>query len=475
MKKFIDNESTIAAVSTPAGPGGIGIIKISGMDALQIARSIFKRTGANKGGLERNENNIEQLFESHKLLLGNIIDPENGNVIDEVLLTYMKGPKSYTMEDVVEINAHSGPVVLRAILELVLKNGARIAEPGEFTKRAFLSGRVDLTQAEAVADIIQSKTEKSLEIAVSQAGGYFGRRIEEIRNSLQEIRVSLEAAIEFPEDAEDDFNSDHLIELLEQSVVSKINELIQYYNDGSIIRHGFKLCITGKPNVGKSSLLNCLVRKDRAIVTSIPGTTRDVVEEVIDIEGIPVSISDTAGLHETNDPVEVIGMNKAWDYIIGADVILFMIDASSDVDTDDKNIFERIREKKIILVINKSDLVDDNYSPDILNEWKEFPKIKISALYDKGVKGLRDLIKEVSIGQTNEVENAMIPNLRQKCALEKSQKAAHLAVEGLRNGLPGELVSMDIREAMDCLGEILGDNTAQDILGEIFSRFCIGK
>ncbi|MBW1984544.1 MAG: tRNA uridine-5-carboxymethylaminomethyl(34) synthesis GTPase MnmE [Deltaproteobacteria bacterium] len=475
MKKFIDNESTIAAISTPAGPGGIGIIKISGMDALQIARSIFKRTGANKGGSERNENSIEQLFESHKLVLGNIIDPENGNVIDEVLLTYMKKPKSYTMEDVVEINAHAGPVVLNAILGLVLKNGARIAEPGEFTKRAFLSGRIDLTQAEAVVDIIQSKTEKSLEIAVSQAGGYFGRRIEKIRNSLQEIRVSLEAAIEFPEDAEDDFNSDHLIELLEQSVVSKINELIQYYNDGSVIRHGLKLCITGKPNVGKSSLLNCLVRKDRAIVTSIPGTTRDVVEEVIDIDGIPVSISDTAGLHETEDPVEVIGMNKAWDYIIGADVILFMIDVSSDVDTDDKNIFERISEKKIILVINKSDLVDENYIPGIPDEWKELPKIKISALYDKGVEELRDLIKEVSIGQTDEIENAMIPNLRQKCALEKSQKAVHLTVEGLRNGLPGELVSMDIGEAIDSLGEILGINTGQDILGEIFSRFCIGK
>jgi len=475
MKKFIDNESTIAAISTPAGPGGIGIIKISGMDALQIASSIFKRTGANKGGSERNENNIEQPFESHKLLLGNIIDPENGHVIDEVLLTYMKKPKSYTMEDVVEINAHSGHVVLNAILDLVLKNGARIAEPGEFTKRAFLSGRVDLTQAEAVADIIQSTTEKSLEVAVSQAGGYFGRRIEKIRNSLQEIHVSLEAVIDFPEDVEDNFNSDHLIELIEQSVVSKINELIQYYNDGSVIRDGLKLCITGKPNVGKSSLLNCLVRKDRAIVTSIPGTTRDVVEEMIDIEGIPVSVSDTAGLHETEDPVEVIGMNKAWDYIIGADVILFMLDVSSDVDINDKNIFERISEKKIILVINKSDLVDENYIPDIPDEWKEFPKIKISALYEKGIEALRDLIKEVTMGQTDEVENAMIPNLRQKRALEKSQKVAHLALEGLKNGLPGELVSMDIREAMDCLGEILGINTEQDILGEIFSRFCIGK
>jgi tRNA modification GTPase len=379
------------------------------------------------------------------------------------------------MEDIVEINAHSGPVVLSTILEIVLQKGALLAEPGEFTKRAFLNGRIDLTQAEAVADIIQSKTEKSLEIAISQSNGFLGRRIEDVRNSLQEILVSLEAAIDFPEDIEEDIDGDHLIEVIEKDIITNINELIKYYNEGSIIREGLKLCILGKPNVGKSSLLNCLARKDRAIVTPIPGTTRDVVEEVIDIDGIPVTISDTAGLHDTEDPVETIGIAKAWDHIANADVVLFMIDASSDVDKHDNAIYEKIIKKNVILVINKSDLVKEDFFPDIPDEWAELPKIKISALYDTGIDALKGLIKEVSSGDIDGFESGMIPNIRQKCALERSLKAAHLAVEGLKNGLTAELISLDIKEAITCLEEILGINAGEDILGEIFSRFCIGK
>jgi tRNA modification GTPase len=272
MKNLIDSDSTIAAISTPAGPGGIGIIKISGENALKIANTIFKRTGSSKGKKEENENNKAQPLETHKLLLGNIINPKDGCVIDEVLLTYMKAPKSYTMEDVVEINAHSGRVVLSAIFELVLNNGARIAEPGEFTKRAFLNGRIDLTQAEAVAEVIQSKTGRSLEIAVSQASGDLGKRIKQIRDFLQEILVSVEASIDFPEDIEDELNYDQLVEMIEENALKKINTLLRHYGDGSVFRDGIKLCIIGKPNVGKSSLLNCLVRKDRVIVTPISDT-----------------------------------------------------------------------------------------------------------------------------------------------------------------------------------------------------------
>lgn len=471
MVQFTYSDSTITAISTPAGPGGIGIVRISGNDTLQIARSIFRRTGNGKD----DSNTDETIFESHKLILGNIIDPESGRVIDEVLLTYMKAPKSYTMEDVVEINAHSGSVVLNTILKLVLQKGARLAEPGEFTKRAFLNGRVDLTQAEAVADIIQSKTEKSLEIAISQSSGFLGRRIEGVRNSLQEIMISLEAAIDFPEDIEEDLDNSHLMGLIEKDVINNIDELIKHYNDGSMIRDGLKICISGKPNVGKSSLLNCLARKDRAIVTPIPGTTRDVVEEVIDIDGIPVNILDTAGLHETEDPVETIGIQKAWDQINNSDGVLFMLDAGRDADQHDNAIFEKIREKNIILVINKSDLVEEDFFPDIPDEWKPLPAIKISALYDKGVDMLKGLIKEVLTGSTDGLESAMIPNIRQKDALERSLKAACLAVDGLKNGLTAELISLDIQEAKSCLEEILGINAGEDVLGEIFSKFCIGK
>lgn len=475
MNKIIDSDSTIAAISTPAGPGGIGIIKISGNDALKIASSIFKKSGSNDDGLRNTENGNIPSFESHKLLLGNIIDPDNGRVVDEVLLTYMKAPKSYTREDIVEINAHSGAVVLRSILELVLKGGARIAEPGEFTKRAFLNGRIDLVQAEAVADIIQSRTERSLEIATTQMDGHLGNRIKEIKNTLQGILVNLEAAIDFPEDIDNGFDSDLSITLIEKNVLYKIDELIEHYNAGSIIRDGLRIGIVGKPNVGKSSLMNCLLKKERAIVTSIPGTTRDVIEEIIDIGGIPVSISDTAGLHETDDPVEAIGVNKAWETIHNADMVLFMIDASMDVDKDDKNIFERISGKKIVLVVNKSDLVNEDFFPEIPDAWKEFPNIKISALYEQRIDGLKDLIEKVSFNQEDVIESGMIPNMRQKFALEKSQKAVHSAVEGLRNGLPVDLVSIDVKEAIDGLGEILGINAGPDILGEIFSRFCIGK
>jgi len=472
MNTLLKDDSTIAAISTPVGQGGIGIVKISGKNAMNIVESIFRRAVSNKHEMGKIK---KRQLESHKLYLGNIINPEDGNVVDEVLLTYMKAPKSYTMEDVVEINAHSGLVVLNAILELVLKNGARLAEPGEFTKRAFLNGRIDLTQAEAVAEIIQSKTEKALDIAVSQAGGYFGRRIKSIRNSLEEILISLEAAIDFPEDIEVNIDNDSLIALVEQDVVTKINELIKYYNEGFIIRDGLRLAITGKPNVGKSSLLNCLSRKDRAIVTPIPGTTRDVIEEVIDLDGIPVTISDTAGLHKTADPVEIIGMDKAWDNIGISDIVLFMIDASIDIDADDKHIFERINTKKVILVINKSDLVDIAFFPDIPKEWNELPKIKISALYENGITELRGLIKSVSVGMNDLAESALIPNMRQKCALENGLKAATQAIDGLKNDLPAEMISMDIREAMDNLDEVLGINLRQDILGEIFKRFCIGK
>jgi len=466
MKTSMDNTSTIAAISTPPGTGGIGIIRISGNNAFNIVHSIFRKSALK---------NTNEPFESHKLILGNIIDPENGSIVDEVLLAYMKAPHSYTREDVVEINAHSGSVVLNKIFELVVKHGARIAEPGEFTKRAFLNGRIDLIQAEAVADIILSKTERSLEIAVNHAKGYLGEKIKQIRNAIIEILVQMEASIDFSEDVEEDINGSDFIEQIKQKALLPVEQLINYYKDGTVIRDGLKLCIIGKPNVGKSSLLNCLSKNEKAIVTPIPGTTRDVVEGVIEIEGIPVNIYDTAGIHESDDPVETLGMNKAWDAIQNANVVLFMIDASMDIDKNDKDIFGKILQKDAILVINKSDLVDESFIPETPEPWEKMPKIKISALYTNGIEELKSLIKSFSVGSLDISESTIIPNIRQKIALEQSGEALNRGISGLKDGLPIEMASMDLKEAIDCLGSILGVNAEHDILDDIFSRFCIGK
>jgi len=348
----IDNNETIAAISTPPGIGGIGIIKISGRNALTIGRSIFRRSGG-VDPFDQRENSNEHPFKPFVLLLGNILNPENEQIVDEVLLTFMQGPKSYTGEDVVEIQAHSGPVVLRSILELILEKGARLAEPGEFTKRAFLNGRIDLTQAEAIDEIIHAKTKKSLEVAVDQVEGSLGGIIRELIGFLNHVLSTLEVEIDFSEEIEgDDLDQGDLTATIED-VIIKIEGLIKEYEEGAILRDGLKLCIAGKPNVGKSSLMNSLLRRDRAIVTPIPGTTRDAIEEVIDIDGLPVIIMDTAGIHESEDTVETMGMKKAWEYIHDADIIIFMMDASTGIDRDDEIIFDKINEKKIIIVANK--------------------------------------------------------------------------------------------------------------------------
>ncbi len=388
------NSATIAAIATPAGSGGIGIIKISGKDALAIAASVFRKSCARTPNPELRTPNA---FESHRLYHGYVVNPENGRVLDEILLAVMVAPHSYTREDVVEIHAHSGSAVLTAILDLVLKNGARLADPGEFTKRAYLSGRIDLTQAEAVIDIINAKTDKSLEIATAQIRGNMKAHIESVRDSLLHILAETEAAIDFPEDVEESIDTDAVSEVIQNQVVHKLNELIRQYKNAHFLRDGLKVLIAGRPNVGKSSLMNCLLRKDRAIVTPIPGTTRDFIEETLNIRGIQVTITDTAGLHETDDPVEILGIKKAYEYIDNADLILFMTDLSQPLTPDDHKIYEKISHKDFILVTNKADLVEDRFAPDIPDAWR-LPKspelrkpeiIKTSVIYDKGVDALR--------------------------------------------------------------------------------------
>lgn len=467
---------TIAALATPPGTGGIGIIKISGKDAFSIANAIFQRSRPMRRD-GNDESDAHGFFlKSHRLYYGHIVNPDTKKVLDEVLLAAMKAPLTYTREDVVEINTHSGHVVLASILDLVLTAGARLADPGEFTKRAYLNGRIDLTQAEAVIDIINSRTEKSLEIAMAQMKGGLKSRIESIRNSLLAILTEIEAAIDFPENIEDLVEAGSIINILEQDVIVKLSELVEQYESTRFLRDGLKMIVVGRPNVGKSSLMNRLIQEDRAIVTPIPGTTRDLIEETLNIHGIPVIIADSAGLHETQDPVEIIGMEKTRDYLQRSDLILFMIDAKDPFTKEDQHIYQTIAEKRIILVINKIDLVKESPELEVPETWNKIPVSKVSALYGNGLSSLKDLIVKYTIGEhCLEVKNTIIPNLRHRNALLRSLELSISAKDEIRKGVSFELIAIDVQEALNQLGEIIGIVDKEDVIDHIFSRFCIGK
>jgi len=495
---------TIAAISTPIGSGGIGIIKMSGKNALSIATSIFKRSSNRirnistsvpkqrahfplpsegvTGELEKDSISLGHTFhkacgqelQSHLLYHGNIINPDNEKQIDEVLLSVMKAPHSYTKEDVVEINVHSGLVVLRTILDLVLSKGARLAKPGEFTKRAFLNGRIDLTQAEAVIDLINAKSRKALEIANAQAEGNLRFYIQDIIKALTDILIKIDAAIDFPEDVEI-VDLKTVICTIERNIIQTLKKLVAGYDDGHVLREGLRIVIAGSPNVGKSSLMNQLLKKEHAIVTSFPGTTRDILEENLIVSGIHAVITDTAGLHDSDDPVEMIGMKKTREKIKEADIILFMIDAVTPFIKTDYEIYESIKGRPLILVINKIDLVSKDFEVKTTDELKMLPVARISALYNTGIDYLKEQIKNIFINKTGHYSSDIIPNIRQKMALEKSINSVELFVNGLKSGLSFEIVSIDLRDAIESLREVIGLKIKDDILDQIFSRFCIGK
>jgi len=484
---------TIAAISTPIGGGGIGIIKISGKKAIPIASSVFRRSSKTDkfnnitpiNGISKftklfpagktQETIPDLLKESHKLYHGHIFDPESGKALDEVLVSVMLAPHSYTREDVVEINVHSGLILLRTVLDLVIRQGARLALPGEFTKRAFINGRLDLTQAEAVIDIINAKTKKALEIVNAQAEGDLRGCVEAILNLLNGFLIKIEAAIDFPEEVEA-INLDAEARFIENDVISRLNELILGYNEGHILREGIKIAIAGRPNVGKSSLMNRLLKTDRAIVTSVPGTTRDIIEEDFIISGMPAVIADTAGLHDTIDPVETIGIRKTREQIKNSDIILFMADAVSLFVEADRKIYESIKGKQVVvIVINKIDLLPENREIILHDDLKALPCVKISALHNIGIDSLKEKIKDIFINKIDYDSMAIVPNLRQKIAVEKSLENVVSVLKGLKSGLPYEMVSIDLGEAIGSLNEVIGKNIKADILDQIFSRFCIGK
>ena len=473
--------STIAAIATPGGRGGIGIIKISGSKALSIAAAIFSSavshipTHSARSGSAR-KTLMADGFKSHRLYYGNITDPGNRRVLDEVLLSVMKGPRSYTREDVVEINTHGGQIAVNAILELVLRQGAQMAEPGEFTKRAFLNGRIDLTQAEAVIDIINARTDKSLLVAAAQVRGTLSKSVEEIRERLLELLTRTEAGIDFPDDVGEILDPAATASEIKGDVISPLQRLIQQHDDGNVLRDGLKVAVVGRPNVGKSSLLNRLVKKERAIVTAVPGTTRDTIEETFNINGFPIVVTDTAGIHDTHDQIESIGIKKTIENVNGADLVLLLVEANRALSEDDHKIFEQFRSKPTIVVVNKIDLVGEDHILEIPADWSVCKSVAISALYDRGTESLKEQIVASAFGQNPiNIEDGIVPNLRQKLLLEDSLQAAVAVRHELKNGHPMELIAIQLQDAVDALGQILGKTVKVDILDQIFSRFCIGK
>ena len=466
--------TTIAAIATPVGVGGIGIIRVSGPKALHIAQAVFRR-------FDTQCRQAPFLPVSHRFYYGHIVASESeqisgtGRILDEVLLVMMKAPRSYTREDVLEIHVHSGPAVVRSILDLVLRHGAVMASPGEFTRRAFLNGRIDLTQAEAVIDIINAQTESALHVAAAQIHGELKRHIESIRADIIEILVETEAAIDFPDDVGDGIDDAMILAKLQKNIVSPLRALMARYDAGHVLREGLRVTVAGKPNVGKSSLMNRLLEKDRAIVTPIPGTTRDFIEESLVIRGIPIVLTDTAGLHPTEDPIEKIGIERTVSRIKDADLVLFMTETGNTLTDEDKEICDIVRNKKVIWVENKCDL--DAGPGDVAppESWRRLPKVSISALYDQGIDSLKQTIETIALQPSLNCEGALIPNLRQKHVIEAAVAALLAADEGIQNRMPFELVNMDMRLACDLLGEILGMKTREDILDSIFERFCIGK
>ncbi len=471
---------TIAAIATPGGQGGIGIIKLSGPRAVSIATAIFSPAESKRkstpGKTPCAKDNSWDGFQSHRLYLGHIIDPKNQRVVDEVLLCVMKAPRSYTKEDVVEINAHGGQTAVNTILELVLRQGGRIAEPGEFTQRAFLNGRIDLTQAEAVIDVINARTDKSLQTAAAQIKGQLKRNVEQIRDFLIEFLTRIEAGIDFPDDVADILDPKAASRAIKASVIKPLKRLVQHHLDGNVLREGLKVAVVGRPNVGKSSLLNRLLQKDRAIVTAVPGTTRDTIEETLNIKGFPIILADTAGLHDTNDPIETLGIEKTMENIEGADMVIFMIEANCPLTIEDYKIYNMVQSKPFIITINKIDLVNGKCPIVLPDSWMRKNSVEISALYDRGLEHLKEKIIFTAFGKDPiDVEIAIVPNLRQKLLMEDSLRESEIITRELENGTPMELIAIHLQEAIDSLGQILGTNVKVDVLKEIFSRFCIGK
>ena len=454
-------KDTIAAISTGMTNSGIGIVRISGEDAFLIADKIY-----------RGKNRISDA-ESHTIHYGHIMD--GSETIDEVLVMVMKGPGTFTGEDTVEINCHGGTFVVKRVLETVLKNGARAAEPGEFTKRSFLNGKRDLSQAEAVIDLINSENEYALQSSVSQLKGSIKNKIKDIRNKIIYHTAFIESALDDPEHISVDGYGEKL-KIAAEEIIEELQILIRSADNGKVMKEGINTVIVGKPNAGKSSLLNVLSGHERAIVTDIEGTTRDILEEQVRLGELSLNVIDTAGIRRTDDVIEKIGVDRAQEYAKNADLIIYVVDASKNLDENDEKIMELIREKNTIILLNKSDLDTVISAEQIREKTGNIPVINISAKEEKGIRDLEDKVKEMFLqGEISFNDQIYITNVRQKNALIEAFESMKKVIQSIDDGMPEDFYSIDLMDAYEALGSITGESVGEDLINEIFSKFCMGK
>lgn len=458
--------STIAAIATATGTGSVGIIRMSGKECFEILKRMF---------IPKNTDILIEDVPGYTIRYGHIIDSNTKDVIDEVLVSFFKAPKSYTTENMCEINSHGGTIVEQKILEQCLLNGAELAEPGEFTKRAFLNGRIDLAQAESVMDIINAKTDKEVKASISQLKGSLSHCITEIREDLLDMMADIEASIDYPEYDVPETTNEKALEGLD-NIRKKLVKLEDSFQSGKILKDGVKTVIVGKPNAGKSSLLNIMLNEERAIVSDYAGTTRDTIEEFIKIKGIPLKIIDTAGIRQTEDKIEAIGVKKAIDLIQDADLVIAIFDQSQELDKEDERVLELIKNRKTIILLNKCDLSEKNKKTTSYMSKINKHVIEASMKTKKGIEELYNTIVEMfQFGEVEIGKEIVITNVRHKNQIHKALVSIERAISTVKNGMPIDIIAVEMKQCLEDLGNITGDNVSEDIIDSIFSKFCLGK
>ena len=461
MAQTLTEFDTIAAISTPIGEGGISIVRMSGEDAVKIANKVFK--GANLTEVP-----------THTIHYGHIVDPESKKVIDEAMVTVLRAPKTFTREDIIEVNCHGGIVVTNHILQLLLANGARMADPGEFTKRAFVNGRIDLTQAESVMDIVRAKTDKARQVAVGQLAGGLLEKIRSMRKEILDTLANVEVNIDYPEYDADQITADQMAKT-SKDVIAEIDKLLNTAQEGTILRNGLATAIVGQPNVGKSSLLNYLTKSDKAIVTDVAGTTRDTLEEYVSVKGVPLKLIDTAGIHHTEDKVEKIGVERSQKALQQADLVLLLLDGSKNLADEDKALIEETKNKKRIIILNKMD-IGQKLNVQEMKKLTNSEVISTSILKQVNLDELENLIKKLFFsGITNSNDQILVTNQRQSGLLAKAKKQLEDVISAVEDGVPVDIAQIDFNGAWDTLGEITGDSAPDELINALFSQFCLGK
>lgn len=454
---------TIAAISTPPGEGAISIVRMSGEEAVSIAQKVFSGRDLTQA-------------KSHTINYGHIVDPKTHEEIDEVMVSLMLAPKTFTREDVVEINCHGGIVATNRILQLLLVNGARLAEPGEFTKRAFLHGRIDLTQAESVMDLIRAKTDRSMKIALNQLDGNLSHLIDSLRKDILDVLAQVEVNIDYPEYDDVEEMTTKLLGEKAIEIKQRIEQLLKTASQGKIMREGLATALVGRPNVGKSSLLNHLLHEDKAIVTDVAGTTRDVIEEYVNVSGVPLKLIDTAGIRETDDKVEKIGVERSKKAIEQSDLVLLVLNAAESLTKEDLELIRLTNDKKRIIILNKTDLEEKLDRKELAKISENAPVYATSILKNEGVEALEEAISKLFFkGIENSQSTVMVTNARHIALLKKAQNSLDSVLEGISSGMPVDLVQIDMTEAWNLLGEITGESYEDELLDQLFSQFCLGK